>query len=130
VEDDPNVQALSLMLLERWGSKTRSASDGASALDLLEDDEHIDLLFTDVALPGGMSGVELADKARSSEPELRVLYTSGYTEKGLGLGALPPASALIRKPFTREELSRRIDEALHRGTGPEADRSRLDLPRA
>ena len=130
VEDDPDVQALSLMLLERLGYKTRAASDGASALDLLEHDKRIDLLFTDVALPGGMSGVELADRARSSEPDLRVLYTSGYTEKGLGLGALPPASALIRKPFTRMELSRRIDEALHRRTGPEADRGRLDPPRA
>ena len=82
VEDDPHVQALSLMLLERLGYKTLSASDGASALDLLEDDERVDLLFTDVALPGGMSGVKLAD------------------------------------------------EALHRRTGPEADRGRLDPPRA
>lgn len=113
VEDDPHVQALSLMLLERLGYKTLSASDGASALTLLDDHEPIRLLFTDIALPGGMSGVELADQALSSEPGLRVLYTSGYTEKGLGLGALPPVSALIKKRFTREELSRRIDEALN-----------------
>ena len=112
VEDDPHVQELSLTLLERMGYKTLYASDGATALRLLEDEHSIDLLFTDIALPGGMSGVELADRALSHEPGLSVLYTSGYTEKSLGVEALTRVSSLLKKPFTREELSRRIDEVL------------------
>ena len=59
-----------------------------------------------------MSGVELADRALSHEPGLRVLYTSGYTEKTLGVEALTRVSSLLKKPFSREELSRRVDEAL------------------
>lgn len=116
VEDDPHVQALSLTLLERMGYKTLSASDGATALRLLEDEPSIDLLFTDIALPGGMSGVELADRALSHEPGLRVLYTSGYTEKALGVEALTRVSSLLKKPFTRDELSRRIDEVMQHGS--------------
>ncbi|HEY5411882.1 MAG TPA: hybrid sensor histidine kinase/response regulator, partial [Caulobacteraceae bacterium] len=70
----------------------------------------VDLLFADVAMPGGMSGVELARRARRLRPGLKVLLTSGYAEAGLDLGDDPPP--LLAKPYQPDQLVRRILEAL------------------
>lgn len=114
VEDEPQVRRTTANLLARMGYLTRSAGTGPEALKLLgPDSEHVDLLFTDIVLPEGMNGVELAREARRLRPNLPVLFTSGYTEESvLREGRLDPGFDLISKPFNRRSLSRKIREAL------------------
>ena len=111
VEDDPDVRDISLGLLRELGYETLEAADGQEALRTLEGPQQIDLLFTDVVMPGGTSGLALARQARRIRPALRVLLTTGYA------GSEAPASgefALIAKPFRVAELSRMIAGLLAR----------------
>ncbi len=113
VEDDPNVRALTVRMLERLGYHVLVAEDGPAALRVLGENPHVDLLFTDIVLPGGMNGSELARRARETLPELGVLYTSGYTENAIiHHGRLDPGVELLEKPFTRAALAQRISTLL------------------
>ncbi len=113
VEDDPNVRRVTVRLLARLGYTTLEAGDGPAAMELLEGDGTIDLMFTDVVLPGGMSGVDLARAARAVRPALRVLYTSGYTRDAIvHHGRSDPGVELLEKPFSRTGLAVKIAEAL------------------
>nr|WP_165356606.1 PAS domain-containing protein [Sphingosinicella sp. BN140058] len=116
VEDDDDVRAYTVECLRELGYKVLEAHDGASALRLLErQDEPVDLLFTDVVMPG-MSGRELADAARTRQPDLRVLYTSGYTRNAIALGGrLEPGVEMIAKPFTYQALAQKVRDVLDRG---------------
>jgi CheY-like chemotaxis protein len=88
------------------------AQDGAQALAVIERGDAVDLLFTDVVMPG-MSGRELADLARAHRPALRVLYTSGYAQDAIVHdGRLDPGVQLLAKPYRREELARRVGAIL------------------
>ncbi len=112
VEDDPNVRQLAAQLLDQLGYNFIEAADGPSALAALADAPHVDLLFTDVMLPRGMNGIEVARRARETLPGLKVLFMSGYAE-----GALTPAASgvemdLIHKPFRKSELAARLRRAL------------------
>ncbi|MEO8525253.1 MAG: response regulator [Caldimonas sp.] len=90
--------------------------DGPSALAVIEQGEDLDLLFTDVVMPGGMNGRALADAARQVRPGLRVLYTSGYTENALvHHGRLDAGALLLTKPYRRSDLDRAIRSALDKG---------------
>ena len=109
VEDDVDVLDIAVASLAELGYRTLIAHDAAEALALLRSDERIDILFSDVVMPGGMNGVQLAIEARRLRSELRVLLTSGYTtaaggEGTDGAGDLP----LLRKPYRREDLARRL----------------------
>jgi CheY-like chemotaxis protein len=89
------------------------AANALTALGLLRGSEVFDLLFTDVVMPGGMSGKQLADEALKVRPALKVLYTSGYTENAISHhGRLDPGVNLLPKPYRRKELADKVRNAL------------------
>jgi CheY-like chemotaxis protein len=115
-EDDDDVRAYSVEVLRELGYRVLEAHDGPSALRLLERQEgRVDLLFTDVVLPSGMLGNELAAEARKHRPELKVLFTTGYARNAIvHHGRLDPGVELITKPFTYADLAARIRDLLDR----------------
>jgi two-component system NtrC family sensor kinase len=113
VEDDEEVRKFSVEVLREHGYIIHAAADGASALRLLETESNIKMLFTDVVLPGGMNGRELADEARRRRPDLKVLYATGYTRNAIiHQGRLDAEVELLTKPFTAEALARKIRQVL------------------
>ena len=113
VEDDEPVRQLACHELRALGYHVLEADSGAAAMRIVDGDEPIDLLFTDVVMPGGMSGRQLADAARAARPGLRVLYTSGYTENAIvHHGRLDAGVMLLPKPYRRADLARAIRSAL------------------
>jgi CheY-like chemotaxis protein len=113
VEDDPLVRENAERMLKRLGYRVLSADCGASALAILERGDPVDLLFTDVVMPGGIAGPELAARAAALRPGIRILYTSGYTENAVvHHGRLDPGVNLIRKPYGRKALARKLRQAL------------------
>jgi PAS domain S-box-containing protein len=111
-EDDPDVRRFSADSLIELGYKVIEAADADSALDLLRDVAPIDLLFTDVVLPGGKTGAELAREAREVQPGLKVLFTTGYARSALDETAIDAATELLPKPFSIDELSIRLRQML------------------
>ena len=115
VEDDAEVRATAISMLQQLGYTVLHAHDGESALALIEGGSHVDLVFTDVVMPGPVSSTELAQRANDVLPGVRVLYTSGYTRNALTTGGrLDAGVQLLNKPYRREELARRIREILAR----------------
>ncbi|GEM_PF-1741349 len=113
VEDEASLRETARHLVESLGYGTLEAGCAREALEQIKSAEHIDLLFTDVVLPGGMNGVELARAAQKIKPNLHVLYTSGYTANAIvHHGRLESGIHLLEKPYSREELARRIRLAL------------------
>jgi len=113
VEDDPFVRSYAVMSLESLGYKVLSAIDGKEALQALGAAPHVDLLFTDVVMPGGVNGWELAGLARKEKPELRVLLTSGYALETLAAnGHVRQGALILEKPYRKAELARLVREAL------------------
>jgi PAS domain S-box-containing protein len=113
VEDNPEVRRLVLRQLRDMGYQVIEAGNGPQALQILDDGVPIDLLFTDVVMPGGMTGRQLAEAAKARRPNLKTLFTSGYTEDSiLRLGKLDPGVRLLSKPYRKRELAARIREAL------------------
>lgn len=113
VEDDDAVRKLVVENLRKLGYQVIEASDGAGAIEILRGDKVIDLLFTDVVLPGGVNGRQLAEEGRTLRPEMHVLFTSGYTQNSIiHQGKLDEGVHLLSKPYRREELSRKVREVL------------------
>jgi len=113
VEDEEKVRAASVEMLEELGYRVLEASDGPSALRLLDEKPAVDLLFTDVVLPSGMNGRQLADKIRREMPAVKVLYTTGYARNAIvHHGRLDPGVELITKPFGHAELAAKIRAVL------------------
>jgi CheY-like chemotaxis protein len=113
VEDQLDVRSITVAMLESLGYHAVIASDAAEALDLLKGSTAVDLLFTDVVMPGSMSGVELAQQARLTRPGLKVLFCSGYRESALRNGGdTLPSDVWIAKPFRRHRLAERVRQAL------------------
>ena len=109
VDDEPAVRMLLSEVLADLGCESREAQDGAGALQVLQSDATIDLLVTDVGLPGGMNGRQVADAARAARPGLKVLFITGYAENAvLGQGQLEPGMHVMTKPFALDVLSGRI----------------------
>jgi PAS domain S-box-containing protein len=116
VEDDAEVRALAVAMLRDLGYAVATASSGPEALALLADRGAgaVDLLFTDIVMPGGMSGVELGRAAEALHPGLKVLLTTGYAAEVLTHGAAAPRFPLVQKPYKRADLARRLRAALAR----------------
>jgi PAS domain S-box-containing protein len=112
VEDDHIVRALIVEVLRELGCGTLEASDGASALELLQSERRVDLLVTDIGLPG-LNGRQVADAARERRPDLRVLFMTGYAENAAAAsGFLEPGMQLITKPFAMAAIAVRVREML------------------
>ena len=115
VEDDEKIRFLSVEILRDFGYTVVQAGDASQALAVLAVTPHVDLLFTDIVMPG-MNGRQLADKARASRPDLKVLYTSGFTKNAVvHNGVLDAGVALISKPFTIDDLTIKVRQVLDGG---------------
>ncbi len=113
VEDDVLVRDYVVAQIERLGYRTLVAGNAAEALAIVDGSDHIDLLFTDVIMPGSMNGRQLATEAVRRRPGLKVLYTSGYTENAIvHHGRLDAGVMLLAKPYLSSELARGIRTAL------------------
>ncbi len=111
VEDDPGVRAFVASALRELGYAVRTAPNGPTALSLL-DREPVELLLTDVMMPGGISGPQLAHQAGERHPALKVLLMSGYPDDALAHAGLATELPLVGKPFQKDELGRRVREVL------------------
>lgn len=114
VEDDPDVRNVTVSRVVELGHRVLEAENAKAALDVLGRGERIDLLFTDIAMPGGMNGLELARRALQLRPGIRVLFVSGYTSSTHSEGGAP--GEFLQKPYRPEDLGRALHRALHRGT--------------
>jgi CheY-like chemotaxis protein len=113
VEDDALVRDYVMAQIGRLGYETLSASNAAEALAIIDGPAHVDLLFTDVIMPGGMNGRQLATEAVKRRPEIKVLFTSGYTENAIvHHGRLDADVLLLAKPYVSADLARMIRTAL------------------
>ncbi len=102
-------------MLEENGYRALEAADGASGLKILQSDVRIDLLVTDVGLPGGLNGRQVADAARLLRPQLKVLFVTGYAENAaLGDGRLEAGMEIVTKPFVAANLGDKIRELIDR----------------
>jgi PAS domain S-box-containing protein len=110
VEDEPVVRGVIVEMLHDQGYRVLEATDGPSGLRMLRLNDRIDLLVTDVGLPG-MNGRQLADQARETRPELKILFITGYAENvAIAKGFLQPGMEMITKPFDLDNLAQRIRE--------------------
>lgn len=111
VEDNDDVRKYVTTQISALGYQVFEASNGVSALEIFEQGKKVDLLFTDVVMPGGLGGRELAEAACKIQPSLKVLYTSGYTENSIvHQGRLDPGIKLLNKPYRREQLAAKLRE--------------------
>jgi two-component system NtrC family sensor kinase len=110
VEDEPNVLELAVETLEDLGYVTVSAMGAHAALEHLRQIDRVDVLFTDMVMPGGMNGLQLSTEARRLRPDIKVLLTSGYT--GLSGSDLPNDIPLLHKPYDRHQLSVQLEAVL------------------
>jgi len=105
VDDDPDVREYAISVLEDLGYRVLSAPDGEAALHVLERDGRVDLLFTDIVMPG-LSGFEVARRAVEVVPKLKILFASGYATD------LTPAGRLLKKPYRPQQLGSEIASLL------------------
>ena len=120
VEDDPDVRRLSVDTLTDNGYRVIEAQNGRAALEILKDGAEIDLLFTDLVLPGGVDGVDLAKQARSMRPKIKVLYTTGYGYNAAKRNnGFEDGTEVLAKPYRKAELIRKIREVLGCGVDPD-----------
>ena len=109
VEDDEEVLAVTSEGLRELGYEVVTSGNAARALEILAGDQRVDLLFSDVIMPGGINGAQLAVRARHLRPDLKVLLTSGYTAAALSIEhGLPDNLEIVGKPYQREELAKTL----------------------
>ena len=127
VEDDALVRSNVVAQLNSLGYSTFAAQDAGEAMALIERDERIDLLFTDVVMPGAMNGRQLAEHALKFRPSIKVLYTSGYSENAIVHdGRLDPDVLLLPKPYRKSDLDHMIRRALD-GSSHQAEVARASV---
>jgi signal transduction histidine kinase len=115
LDDEPTIRMLVREVLLEYGYNPLEASDGPAALAILRSNISIDLLITDVGLPGGLNGRQVADAARVARPDLKVLFITGYAENAaIGNGVLEPGMEVITKPFVMANLGGRIRQLIAR----------------
>jgi CheY-like chemotaxis protein len=113
LEDDPDVRSYSAEILRELGYRVLEAHDGPSALRTLEQHPCVDLLFTDVVLPGGVTGAQVAAQAKASRPRLKVLFTTGYARNAIiHHGRLDKGVQLITKPSSFNDLAGKVRDML------------------
>ena len=113
LEDEDAVRTLAISIITRLGYGPLPAADGREALEVLEARPDIVLSFTDVVLPGGLSGPEVAKLALARRPDLKVLYTSGYAEAAvLDKGGVDGSAEILEKPYLKEALAQKIHASL------------------
>jgi CheY-like chemotaxis protein len=109
VEDDEALRAYTIEMLSELGYRIQAAANGAAALEILRSTKPVDLMFTDVVMPGGINGRQLADEAVRLRPGLKVLFTTGYTRNAIvHHGRLDAGVEMIGKPFSFTELSAKV----------------------
>ncbi len=115
IDDEPTVRMLITDALGDLNYTCIEATDGPSGLEILRSGKRIDLLITDVGLPGGLNGRQVADAAQALRPDLKVLFITGYAENAaLNHGHIGPGMAVLTKPFAISELARRVERMLGR----------------
>jgi CheY-like chemotaxis protein len=114
VDDEPALRMIIVEVMQGLGYATLEAGDGAEALRILQAPrQRIDLLVSDVGLPGGMNGRQVADAARTARPGLKVLFITGYAENAvLSHGHLDPGMHVMTKPFEMDVLARRVKQLI------------------
>jgi PAS domain S-box-containing protein len=113
VDDNPDVRATVLVQLQGLGYHVREADSAHSALEILDSADRIDLLFTDIMMPGGLNGKELATMARARRPDLKVLFTSGFPGTSTGPGTrFDEGDVLLSKPYRKRDLAMAVEEVL------------------
>ena len=122
-EDDDEVRATVVAMLRDLGYRVLAARDAADALAVIEAGEPVDLLFTDVVMPGRLRSTELARLVQARRPGIAVLFTSGYTENSIVHdGRLDAGLELLSKPYTRESLARKLRQVLAKAAASAAPR--------
>lgn len=117
VEDNPHVRNVPTKILRIQGYDVTEAKDGAEAIDHLQNGQPFDLLFTDVVLPGNLNGIEIAEEAVLIQPDIKILYTSGYAESAINHSdKLIPGVTLINKPYNRSDLLEKVSTILEGNT--------------
>ncbi len=113
VEDNPEVRKIAVSFLGQLGYRLIEAADGPAALAVLESKQVVDLLFTDIVMPGGISGVELARKALDLRPGIKLLFATGYAEEAApGGSALAAGGHMLSKPYRKDDLAQAVWDAL------------------
>ena len=116
VEDDALVRNFVTAQLQSLGYRTLAAADGPAAMAMIEKGQPFDLLFTDVIMPGRMTGRQLAEEVAKRRPGIKVLYTSGYTDNAIvHQGRLDPGVLMLTKPYRKSQLADMIRRALSGG---------------
>ena len=122
IDDEPTIRTLIGEVLHENGYEAIEAHDGPSGLEILQSDARVDLLITDVGLPGGMNGRQVADAARVSRPDLKVLFITGFAENAaIGNGQLGPGMEVMTKPFEMAALGNKIRALLEEKQSRRAD---------
>jgi CheY-like chemotaxis protein len=112
VEDEPRVRRLTVRRLRELGYKVLEAANGSAALEILALNTDIDLVFTDIVMPGGMSGADLGRTVRQRWPRMKILYTSGYADHDVIKNVEMAGAEWLRKPYPAAELARSVREIL------------------
>jgi len=112
VEDDARVRRVAVSRLTDLGYRVIEAENGAEALEKLRENPDVALLFTDIVMPGGMTGDELADIVRTERPQIKILFTSGYAEPEIAGREFASSGSWLKKPYTAKELAVRLRELL------------------
>ena len=113
VDDEPSVRMLVIEVLEELGHTAIEAADGAAGVKALRSGARIDLLVTDIGLPGGMNGRQVAEAGRAARPGLKVLFITGYAENAVfGKSPIEPGMRVLTKPFAMDVLANRITEMI------------------
>ena len=118
VEDEPSVRAVVVQFLKNLGYTVIEAEDGVEALERLDEIGGIDMLFTDIVLPGGMTGKDVACEVLKRQPDVRLLYTSGYAAGAMDEGGrIAKGGEFLSKPYPMKTLASRIRDILDETAG-------------
>jgi len=116
VEDDGDVRAVASSLLENLGYSVLEAGNGSDALKLIDSGKRVDLVFTDVIMPGAMNGMDLVREIKAKHAKIPVLLTSGYTAQRIAVDELAHDLQLLRKPYTQVDLSLAVQTVMNKST--------------
>jgi CheY-like chemotaxis protein len=116
VDNEEDLLEVALTYLEEMGVTALQAINGASALKVLAEERKIDLMVTDIVMPGGMNGVELVQRAHALRPDLKIIYSSGFPAEALAERSMPLVDGpLLRKPYQRTEFAAMIHRVMESG---------------